>query len=62
MDSLRLFSIVNIMNSHSINQLVRFKKLLAKYGHYERVGNIYIFRCKGGKSVYLFLIDDWELR
>ena len=43
------------MNSHSINQLARFKKLLAKYGHYERVGNIYIFRCKGGKSVNRFL-------
>ena len=35
------------MDSHSINQLAKFKKLMSKYGHYERVGNLCIFRSKG---------------
>jgi hypothetical protein len=42
-----LFYIVNIMDSHSINQLAKFKKLMMLYGHYERVGNLCIFRSKG---------------
>jgi len=42
-----LFSIVNIMDSHSINQLAKFKKLMMLYGHYERIGNVCVFRTKG---------------
>lgn len=32
------------MNSHDINQLAKFKKLMATYGHYVRVGNLCVFR------------------
>ena len=35
------------MDCHSINQLAKFKKLMMLYGHYERVGNVCIFRSKG---------------
>ena len=28
------------------SQLAKFKKLMAKYGHYERVGNVCVFRSK----------------
>ena len=31
---------------YSINKLAKFKKLIAKYGHYERVGNVCVFRSK----------------
>ena len=35
------------MNSHDINQLKRFKKLMAIYGTYTRVGNVCVFRGNG---------------
>jgi hypothetical protein len=35
------------MDSHDINQLAKFKKLMAIYGHYERVGNLCVFRGNG---------------
>ena len=35
------------MNSHDINQLAKFKKLMATYGSYERVGNLCVFRANG---------------
>jgi hypothetical protein len=35
------------MNSHDIYQLKRFKKLMAIYGTYTRVGNLCVFRGNG---------------
>ncbi len=41
---------VNIMNSHDINQLAKFRKLMATYGSYERIGNLCVFRKKGNAT------------
>ena len=53
------------MDSHSINQLAKFKKLMSKYGHYERVGNLCIFRSKGKATCVnidsKYLIFDYRL-
>lgn len=35
------------MNSHDINQLAKFRKLMATYGSYERIGNLCVFRSAG---------------
>ena len=35
------------MESHNINQLAKFKKLMATYGSYTRVGNLCVFRANG---------------
>jgi hypothetical protein len=35
------------MNSHDINQIAKFKKLMATYGSYQRVGNLCVFRADG---------------
>ena len=51
------------MDSYSIKQLAKFKKLIAKYGHYERVGNVCVFRSKNKatcvhiESKYLYDIE-----
>lgn len=35
------------MDSHDINQLTKFKKLMEIYGSYQRVGNLCVFRGNG---------------
>jgi len=35
------------MNQHDIIQIEKFKKLMAIYGSYERVGNLCVFRGNG---------------
>lgn len=37
------------MNTHDINQIAKFKKLMEIYGTYERIGNLCVFR-KNGKA------------
>ena len=55
------FYLFNIM--YSIKQLTKFKKLMEKYGHYERVGNVCVFRSKNKatcvhiESKYLYDIE-----
>ena len=38
------------MNSHDINQLAKFKKLMETYGSYQRVGNLCVFRGKNNAT------------
>ena len=48
-NNINKISLVYIMNSHDIYQLKHFKKLMAIYGTYTRVGNLCVFR-KDGKA------------